>query len=177
MELILTCFKINKNKTRSKKNLKYVDLLSSRPSITNSKKVVYFYQLFQPLLTPLCLLLQRLPEFISNPYNLAIILLLFLAYIPFSMLSINKLVRLFKRLKNFVHGHHSKVRVTIGTLFILGGLSLSPVFIYFLYSVDMYQNNHSGLASMLSPVILQLYNIYTGLTILCCVWHILSIFT
>ena len=85
------------------------------------------------------------------------------------MLSINQLVRLFKRLKNFVHGHHSKVRVTIGTLFILGGLSLSPEFIYFLYSVDMYQNNHSGLASMLSPVILQLYNIYTGLTILCCV--------
>ena len=135
MELILTCFKINKNKTRSKKNLKYVDLLSSRPSITNSKKVVYFYQLFQPLLTLLCLLLQRLPEFISNPYNLAIILLLFLAYIPFSMLSINKLVRLFKRLKNFVHGHHSKVRVTIGTLFILGGLSLSLLYLFIFYTL------------------------------------------
>ena len=85
------------------------------------------------------------------------------------MLSLNQLILLFKRLKNFVHDHHSKVRVTMGTLFILGGLSFLPEFIYFLYSVGMHQNNHSGLASMLIPVILQLYNIYTGLTILCCV--------
>ena len=37
--------------------------------------------------------------------------------------------------------------------------------------------SQSGLSLKLNPVILQLYNIYTGLTILCCVWHILSIFT
>ena len=94
------------------------------------------------MLTLICLVLQRLPEFISNSYNLAIIFLIFLAYTLFSVLSYSQLVLLFKRLKNFVHGHHSKVRVAIGTLFILGGLSFLPVFIYFLYSVGIDIINH-----------------------------------
>ena len=215
------------------------------------------YELFEPLLTLLCLVLQRLPEFISNSYNLAIIFLLFLAYALFSMLSCRQLNRLFRWLKNLFTATINKYGWLVGSLLILGGLSLFFAFIYLLYSVGTNIINHqfpnsdccqasschsgivdsepapnvvsssesqqsegevepeetneiqvggysedivsqqavkktllscyfifyvvltvhvqecvksqSGLSLKLNPVILQLYNIYTGLTILCCV--------
>ena len=100
------------------------------------------YELFKPLLTLLCLVLQRLPEFISNSYNLAIIFLLFLAYALFSMLSYSQLVRLFRWLKNLFTATINKHGWFLGTLLILDGLSLFFAFIYLLCSEGTNIINH-----------------------------------
>ena len=88
------------------------------------------------------MVLQRLLEFISNSYNLAIIFLIFLAYTLFSVLSYSQLVRLFRRLKNLFMATIYKYGWLVGTLLILGRLSLFFVFIYFLHSVDIDIINH-----------------------------------